>query len=91
MFKRDHFESVVMKRGRSKETPDAPELAAGGCPPSVCRAGRGGDLGTGGGAWGRSLATDPAHREGAGAGRSRFTLQHPAGVPSETGGEGPVM
>ena len=40
------------------------------------------DLGTGGGVWGRSLATDPTHREGAGAGHSRFTLQHPAGGPT---------
>ena len=28
------------------------------------------------------MATDPTHREGAGAGRSRFTLQHPAGGPT---------
>lgn len=81
MFKRDYFESMVMKQGHSKEMPDTPELAAGGYPPSVCRVGAGRGPGDQRRGLGEELATDPTHREGGGAGRSRFTLQHPAVGP----------
>ena len=65
-----------------RRSPILQSYRQGSTHPRSAGQGRGEDLGTGGGVWGRSLATDPIHREGAGAGRSRFTLQHPAGGPT---------
>ena len=89
MFKRDYFESMVMKQGHCKEMPDTPELAVGGYPPSS--AGRGGrgpgdrEEGFGGGAWQQTPLT--GRELGRGVPDSPFSIL--LGSHRKPEGEGP--